>query len=417
MVTDAKRIDEQAKLAEWLKTHKPVTTKQSSDKSVLSDAKEERTMAEKEKVEKVVEPAKVLSDVTFDGLTGAMGKHRYYVAMMALTDVAERLHFAEDEYEEDLPAEEKYQRKLNTRRVNESLVPYLESDGHFFPPLVATALDENDITFKDGKLTLKGTGIFPVLDGQHRLKCIQTALENAGTADADLGFEQIGVLFMPHLDVAERQQLFSDLNRNAKLPPKAVGILFDHRDICAIVSRAVADHGQLSGKVNMESSVLSKKSGNVITLGVLYEMVKSLCLSNPESKKPLVKDWLKDKSVEEVSAFVCGVFDDVILPSLPNFAPIAKGVDGAAGVARTTFICYSSLGWQAMARAIGTALDFGVTQEAIATGLQSVNWLTEAPIWKPCVMDGKIMVRKEHIRNAIAIVTAAIAPTTATKAA
>lgn len=349
-------------------------------------------------------------------LKGAQADVSYFVANMTVGDVVDRLHIVTtSEYKEQSP-EDRYQRQLNTARVKQGLVPYISAPDHYIPPIVAY-LDNGHFDFQPtdgvpsvGNLTLQGNVTFDVGDGQHRVYGYGLAVE-ADLDNTDLLTEDVTVVFVTGLTTDQKQQLFSDLNRNAKLPPKAIGILFDHRDIPSIVSRLVADSGAFAGKVKMDSNVLSKKADEIVTLGVVYEMVKSLIFTNPDAKgEKNLKEIFKQASPEEMADWVSSTLINTVLKNLPGSELIIRGTKGAAAINRDAYLCYSSLGWQAIARAASEAFEWGVTADAIGQGIKGIDWSITSPVWRTVVQNDKVVTRKNTINDATAIVKNLLIP-------
>lgn len=349
-------------------------------------------------------------------LKGAQADVSYFVANMTVGDVVDRLHIVTtSEYKEQSP-EDRYQRQLNTARVKQGLVPYISAPDHYIPPIVAY-LDNGHFDFQPtdgvpsvGNLTLQGNVTFDVGDGQHRVYGYGLAVE-ADLDNTDLLTEDVTVVFVTGLTTDQKQQLFSDLNRNAKLPPKAIGILFDHRDIPSIVSRLVADSGAFAGKVKMDSNVLSKKADEIVTLGVVYEMVKSLIFTNPDAKgEKNLKEIFKQASPEEMADWVSSTLINTVLKNLPGSELIIRGTKGAAAINRDAYLCYSSLGWQAIARAASEAFEWGVTADAIGAGIKGIDWSITSPVWRTVVQNDKVVTRKNTINDATAIVKNLLIP-------
>lgn len=406
-------------------TAQPMETENTMDSAIETDATPNETpvKTKKEKAPSVPVARPNATDLTLEALHGKMSDFDYFVATMTIGDVVNRLHYGENDYDaKETPADEQYQRKLNKSRVKTGLVPYLQSADHFLPPIVAY-LNDGEYTYDKSIMILSKDAICPVGDGQHRLYGLQLTVED-NPDDLDFQAETIGVVFIPNLTVDQRQQLFSDLNRNAKLPPKAIGVLYDHRDICAVITRLVADSGYLSGKVKMESNTLSKADDQIVTLGVLYEMVKSLIMTNPDSKTAgglILKDQFKGQEAQAIADWVAEVVNLTIFKNLPSSDPIIKGVKGAAKIGREAYLCYSSLGWQAMGRTVAEALDWGVPVETVGQKLAAINWSLNAPVWaeggaNAPVNGGKVVTRRNNINQAILTLRNILSPknTTAT---
>lgn len=340
---------------------------------------------------------------------GEMGGIKYYQATLPLGEIAKRLvYVAEDGTEEtELPLEERYQRKLNETRVERALVPYLEKVDHFFPPVVAIG-DGKRLHVHDGMLTLPEDVTFPVLDGQHRLAAIRSYLLRTDLTPArrrQVERETMGVVLLDELALTRRQQLFSDLNRNQKVPPKALGILFDQRDVCAVVAKRIAHRGVFTGKVNMESSGLSKRTGHLLSLGLLYEIARTFMYVAPGSVtnnelRPEYKSMSADEAADEIG----DILEKVVLAAMPHHEDVLGAVLTKAAEVRAQYLCYTSLGWYAMSRAVARLLQFGMSQKEIRTRLQEIDWKITAPMWEHVVPGGRVVVRRDTIEFAAALI-------------
>ena len=335
---------------------------------------------------------------------GEMGGVKYYLISLPLGEVATRLVYQEEHEGENLPLEERYQRKLNEARVQQSLVPYLEKKDHFFPPVVAT-VDDEKIRCKDDLLVLPENVVFPVLDGQHRLAAVRDYLDRdlPPSRKRDVQAETIGVVLLEGLPLEKRQQMFSDLNRNQKVPPKALGILFDQRDVCAVVAKQLAHRPMFKDKVNMESSAISKKTQHIVTLGMLYEIARTFMLVVPSAKVAELKDEFKKATAEEAADEIGEVLEKVVFAAMPDHENVGK-VSPEAVKARATYLCYSSLGWYAISRAVARLLGFGMSGKEIRQRLGEIDWRITNPMWEHVVPGGKVMVRRDTIEFAAALI-------------
>src|SRR5262249_26038655 len=118
-----------------------------------------------------------------------------------------------------------------------------------------------------GVLHVPMSARFIINDGQHRRAAIEMALREA----PDLGNETIAVVFFLDLGLTRCQQMFADLNRYAIRPSKSIGVLYDHRDDRAEITRQVVNSLPLFRElVEMERSTLSPRSRRLFTFSALY---------------------------------------------------------------------------------------------------------------------------------------------------
>jgi DNA sulfur modification protein DndB len=114
---------------------------------------------------------------------------------------------------------------------------------------------------------------FVINDGQHRRAAIELALRER----PELADESIAVVFFVDPKLERCQQLFADLNRYAVRPSPSIGVLYDHRDDLAALTRLVVlKSPTFRDLVDMERSTLSPRSRKLFTLSALYAATKAL---------------------------------------------------------------------------------------------------------------------------------------------
>jgi DNA sulfur modification protein DndB len=114
---------------------------------------------------------------------------------------------------------------------------------------------------------------FVINDGQHRRAAIQQALaENPA-----LGDETIAIVMFIDVGLQRCQQMFADLNRYAVRPAPSIGVLYDHRDPMAELTRQVVNSNAfLRDATDMENSSLSRRSRKLFTLSAMHTANASL---------------------------------------------------------------------------------------------------------------------------------------------
>ncbi|MEQ9667927.1 DNA sulfur modification protein DndB [Coleofasciculus sp. G2-EDA-02] len=187
-------------------------------------------------------------------LKAKMGDWQYYVTVMKLGKIARECRIAE-EIRPNRDLNELVQREI-TARVEKEMVPYLLKESQRFYGALVVAVyggepefspvtvdehhlldDTNRSTYGFGLLRFDGSQIYYALDGQHRLRSIQKAIE----LNADLAKEEISVIILKHEEtpagLQRTRRLFSTLNRRAKPTTAGQNIAIDEDDIVAIVTR------------------------------------------------------------------------------------------------------------------------------------------------------------------------------------
>lgn len=177
---------------------------------------------------------------------------------------------------EELPVELRAQRTLNKARIPE-IARYIEENPTSYTFSAITVSVDAQVRFTpyggeehgavNGVLRVPMDGRFIINDGQHR----QAAIEHALRAHPELGEETIAVVFFVDKGLDRCQQMFADLNRHAVRPSKSLGVLYDHRDPLAAVSREVVKKSSVfSGFVEMEATSLASASRRLFTLSAIH---------------------------------------------------------------------------------------------------------------------------------------------------
>lgn len=343
---------------------------------------------------------------------GEMGGTDFYVTTMKLGELARNVGYTERDLGAGAPTPPDLlrQRKLNLARVRQEMKPYLtENPDHFFSAILVEVVrpgeSMHEITFVPhpdnpdiGTVRFDGTEQLQALDGQHRLRAIQLALEE----QPQLTKESIAVVFVSHRGVERSQQLFSDLNRYAKTPSKTINILFEHREFEANVAKVWAAHcvAFRDGRTNMETNSLVAKSRHVITLSVLYECVKDL-LGKDYAKKIWGDRPQLQQDADRVGRELASWYDDLIVPNLPELTEVIAGRLKPVEL-RARYLYSHSIGWRAIARTIRRAREQRRNwKDATEKGLQKVDWRLANPEWEGSAMvAGTVANRRQNIDRA-----------------
>jgi DNA sulfur modification protein DndB len=335
---------------------------------------------------------------TFPAIKATMGETEFFASVLTYGEAARLVQFVEDvdDWASDTDPETKIQRRLNVGRVEREMVPYLLNvPDHFYSALtveIRPAITEDfdgSIPFEPlgpsisggmtwGLITLDGTETLYALDGQHRLKSIQLAIRQR----PELAREQIPVIFVPHRSQRKSQLLFSDLNRYAKSPSKSISLLFSHRDPVVTLAKLLMDRVEfLIGRVEVESTSLSKHTPNVITLSSLYEMTRSLT----EGRE--IADPVPESEIDRQLA----IWDSLTRSVEPWRQVVAREEHPA--FLRKEFLAMHGVCHQAIAGAVGPLLAEDPPIDAALEPLLSVDWRISNPEWQGIAVQGR------HVNN------------------
>lgn len=353
----------------------------------------------------------------FEAARGQQGELEYYVTTMRFGELAKNVGYAERELGEgaEMPAELARQRKLNIKRVREEMKPYLlQNSDHFFSAIAVEVVrpgdQSHDIKFVPnadnpdfGRIQFDGTELLQAVDGQHRLKAIQLAVQE----QPELARESIAVVFLPHRSIQRSQQLFSDLNRYAKTPSKTLGLLFEHREFAARVAKSWAKNCRAfkDGRTNMETNSLVVKSKHLITLSVLYECARSLIAKDYEKKK-----WDREEleaEAERVGRQLSEWYDEVVIPALPEIELAITGGIKPVDL-RSRYVYPHSVGWRAIATAVRAAKEQRPNnwKDVVTRGLSAIDWsITNQSEWEgSALVAGAMANRRQNIERTATVV-------------
>ena len=209
----------------------------------------------------------------FDAIRGIQAGREFYVAMCHLKIIPKIFIFNDH----DIPPELRAQRILQTARIP-AIKDYILKNPHDYTFSSLTASVDGKMKFtpfaslgKDGKLGrlyINMDSRFLINDGQHRRKAIEEALKER----PELGHEMISVVFFRDIDLKRSQQMFSDLNKNAKKPTKSLNILYDHRDdFSKFIVNLTNDVEVFKERVELERTTISNRSTKAFTLNGLAD--------------------------------------------------------------------------------------------------------------------------------------------------
>jgi DNA sulfur modification protein DndB len=206
-------------------------------------------------------------------IRGIQAKQEYYVVMFPLKLIPRLLSESEEDY---LPPEYRAQRIINKSRIPDIASYILNNPNDYCFSSITVSLDgdmefipfSNEPQYKDiGKLFISLDSKLLINDGQHRKAAIEEALK----VSPELGDETISVVIFKDIGLKRAQQMFADLNRHAVNTTTSIGILYDHRDQLAnITKQIVSDIPLLERYTDKEKVSLPKFSPRIFTLNQIF---------------------------------------------------------------------------------------------------------------------------------------------------
>lgn len=305
-------------------------------------------------------------EYVFPAIRGTQAGREYYVTMCPLRIIPRLFLFNEEE----LPPDMRAQRSLNRNRIPEMARYIVENpDNYVFSALTASVNAEVRFeslaggagpTERVGQLTIPMSATFVINDGQHRRAAIQQAL----TENPELGDETIAIVMFIDVGLDRCQQMFADLNRYAIRPAPSIGVLYDHRDPQAELTRmVVVGTPFLRDVTDMESSSLAQRSRKLFTLSAIHTATGSLL------------DGIKPESIPKQVELASGYWK-VVSDQFPLWQQVHRG-EVTAGEVRRDFIHTHSIVLHALGR-VGNAMlrDSGEPKswERSLKKLQAIDW-------------------------------------------
>ena len=250
----------------------------------------------------------------FPAIRGIQAGREYYVSMCPMRLIPKIFIFDEDELLPELRA----QRELNRPRIP-AITEYLVENpkDYVFSSITASInglvkfepLGDRGEVSRIGTLKIDMNSQFIINDGQHRRKAIEEAIKTR----PEIGDETISVVFFIDKGLKRCQQMFADLNRYAIKTSPSIGILYDHRDEKAKMSKLVVSQSKaFKDIVEMEKTTLAPRSRKLFTLSAIH------------SSNLLIIANQKFTSAEQ-SAEVCVSFWDDLYKYIPEWNDIQNG--------------------------------------------------------------------------------------------
>lgn len=208
----------------------------------------------------------------FPAIRGTQAGREYYVIMFPLKLIPRLIA----EFEEEMPVEHRSQRIINKNRIPDIANYILDNPLDYCFSSITVSFD-GDMEFHPysmepqhnniGNLIMSMDSKFLVNDGQHR----RAAIEEALRISPELGNETISVVVFQDHGLKRAQQMFADLNRNSVNITSSIGILYEHRDQLANITKQIISEIPLFERYTDKEKVsLSKLSPRIFALNQIF---------------------------------------------------------------------------------------------------------------------------------------------------
>ena len=266
------------------------------------------------------------------------------------------------------------------------------------------ASDSGDASFI-GLLTLDQRDPLIIVDGQHRYEGIKKAVE----FEPSLSDDMISIVLFPYLNIRTAQQLFSDLNRNAKKTTKSLDILFDYRDIKnRVIQKLVEKVSVFKNRVNLEDVGIPASSKDIFTIAGIYQASEPIIDALPEAG--LINEKLAQQDNEEgtpinnedqYTDFLTEVWE-FIVSQFPEWSKVASGELDISAV-RSSYLHWNSGVLSAIGELVATSMkekghDWKEPVRKALSHPDNLGWRREEPYWQGIVTAGTLVLPRSVIR-------------------
>ena len=199
--------------------------------------------------------------------------------------------------------------------------------------------EQREAASKIGMLTLHGGIKMVPLDGQHRLKALEFAMNGKDQQGRDipgievdmaLANEDISVILVPY-DPEKARRIFTRVNRYARRPTTSETYVTDDDDVFAVLARHVAN--RIGGRlVKYTQPSLTPKDREFTTLAILHACCKEIVKHSFPDSQGLKPDQLPESDIVEAYKQQVARVWDRLLSNIDVFrdATLNKSEDGDA---------------------------------------------------------------------------------------
>lgn len=371
---------------------------------------------------------------TVAAMKGKLGSTDYFILAMKAKELVEKTIIpSEMEGWDNMTLEEREQRDINYTRVKNQIAPYMASDkDRFFGAIILTAKNFDPSNFEPiadvatkglpnlyktqaqlmGFLTLTGSEVLIPLDGQHRLKAIQFALDGkdersrtiAGLSPcSELANEDVTVLLVPYDDKnggKKARKIFTKVNRYAKPTTTGQNLVTDDDDIIAVLSRKIANDQNIIGArlVNYKSNTLSDKDFRFTTLATLAEC--NLEILNTNFPEKIDRARLTESGKAELYEEKIRAVWEFLVANIELFSDLLgdkdEGGDANRRDIREKYLLGKPVPQVCLVHAFArlTTPETNFTYAEAANKLNEINWLKDASEWDRLFMSGGKIITK-----------------------
>lgn len=349
-------------------------------------------------------------------LSGRMGGVDYFVITMPYSVLTRYL----DTTDRNLPAKERENRKPSPARFR-VIADYITGNPGSYrfssitctygktgqsTPLRWDPIEKTGDLSHIGILTLDQRDPLIIVDGQHRFEGIKKAM-GSPNQDPDLVSDMISIVLFPYGGLIDAQQLFSDLNRNAKKTTKSLDILFDRRDtINKVVQKLVDKVSVFEGRINLEDAGILAKSSDMFTLAGIYQATSPIIDAIGATK--IIERELPKKDEEAGSQiedqYVSALADiwEFIALQFPEWGQVASGTIDIQ-TARPNFLHWNSGVLSAIGDFVAECIrengqDWQDAAKTALTHPDNLGWRRGENHWQGIITAGTLVLPRSAVK-------------------
>ncbi len=355
--------------------------------------------------------------VTGPALRGKMGSTTYYQTKLPVSELLRAVRTAKDlDGWATMSIDQRIQREPDTKRILTQIAPYLaNSKDRFFGALIVLNYN-GEMAFealedvvskvpqayrKNGRdvgfLTIHG-GELIVLDGQHRLRALDTVVKSniQGECVAELPADEIAMIVIEHESNEKTRRIFNKVNRYAKPTSRGDNIITSEDDGYALVTRMLLNAGAPLGArttkgediVNWKSNTLAPRSLQFTTISAVYETVKAILDFKGVSR--LGPDTRpSDDELEEYYAHAEEVWRGVLegFPCYETAFKDSSKIPDLRGDKSLYSLLFKPAAQVALFKGIILAMEHGkLTLETAIQRATKIDWRMSADQWKNVII-------------------------------
>lgn len=373
----------------------------------------------------------------YPALRGKFGRTEYFLTAMPVGELVGRMKFPAEMPEwEGLSIEERYQRTLDMGRIRRELAPYFANDDRRFSGSLVLAVHSHermvferlselgvaqlpslymDAASDVGFVTMQGQEVLVPLDGQHRAKAFQMAMDGYSDGapsrplkpSTGLARDTVAVILV-RFEGNTPRYIFNKINRYARPTAKADKLITDDDDAVAVITRRLITDNVIPARlVNISTNILTAKAHEFTTLAALYEANKKLiaALDVPSTSRPEKMDEReRGERLAELAAEWRRLLSGIGAWRKAVKDPGEGGDRGRASM-RKKSILGRPVGQISLINGYALACMKDrdrADRDGLVAKLDRVDWGMGAPEWRGLLvkLNGKIMASKSASNNA-----------------